>query len=73
MYQWYMWSYLDIGTLGGQMGMFIGASILSVVEIIEFVCLLMTKGSQRIAVIRRKKSDTSNAGLDDIPKKTSEM
>jgi uncharacterized membrane protein len=68
-----MWSYLDIGTLGGQMGMFIGASILSVVEIIEFVCLLMTKGSQRIAVIRRKKSDASNGGLDDIPKKTSEM
>ncbi|XP_021339184.1 acid-sensing ion channel 5-like [Mizuhopecten yessoensis] len=32
-----------VGNVGGQMGMFLGASILSIVELIEFLCLLIAK------------------------------
>lgn len=54
------------------MGMFIGASILSIVEIIEFFCLLMTKGSQKVANSKRRKLDESTDHIDET-ENTSKM
>ncbi|XP_076071766.1 acid-sensing ion channel 1A-like isoform X1 [Mytilus galloprovincialis] len=61
-----------LGTVGGQMGMFIGASILSIVEIIEFFCLLMTKGSQKVANSKKRKLDESTDHIDET-ENTSKM
>lgn len=56
------------GTVGGQMGMFIGASILSIIELVEFLCLLLTKGSKRWVErsTRKPRPDVCvNAGFDE--------
>lgn len=44
------------GTMGGNMGLFLGASVLSLVELIEFCVLYCCKKRKSAAVVTRSQS-----------------
>ncbi|GFO14489.1 hypothetical protein PoB_004099400 [Plakobranchus ocellatus] len=57
------------GTLGGQMGLFLGASILSVTELVEVLLLLMLKAAKRCASCAASQETTVEPSEDQSQQK----